>query len=136
MRPRRASVLAGGAIVAAISCRAAQPAAGTASDSAAASTAATVPADSLAASGAGGLEIWFTLARDDQGADGRHCTDRTLEIRRGTSRIAVPLLYTGEAPRIVNDSTLEAVLYRGCRPLARYRVDARTGQPTPVRPAS
>ena len=129
-------VLAGGAIVAAVSCRTGQAAAGTASDSAAASAAATGPADSLAASGSHGLEVWFTLARDDQSADGRHCTDRTLEIRRDTSRIAVPLLYTGEAPRIVNDTTLEAVLYRGCRPLARYRVDTRTGQPTPVRPAS
>jgi hypothetical protein len=94
-----------------------------------------VPADSLAAS-APGLEVWFTMARNDRGADGRLCTDRTLEIRRGPSRIAVPLLYTGEAPRIVNDTTLEAVLYRGCRPLARYRVDTRTGQPTPMRPAS
>jgi hypothetical protein len=128
--------LAGGAIVAAVSCRPAESADRTAADSGATSAAAAGPADSLAASSPNGLEVWFTLARDDQAADGHHCTDRTLEIRRDTSRIAIPLLYTGEAPRIVNDTTLEAVLYRGCRPLARYRVDTRTGQPTPMRPAS
>ena len=127
---------AGGAIVAAVSCRRAPPAAGTASDSLAAPAAAIGSRDSLAASGPNGLEVWFTLSRDDEAADGKHCTARTLEIRRDTSRIAVPLLYTGEAPRIVNDTTLEAVLYRACRPIAGYRVDTRTGQPTPVRPAS
>lgn len=136
MRGRWPVALTGGAIVAAVSCRTVRPSAETASDSAAASAAAGSPADSLAAAGPHDLEVWFTLARDDQAADGHHCTDRTLEIRRGLSRIAVPLLYTGEAPRIVNDTTLEAVLYRGCRPLARYRVDTRTGQPTPMRPAS
>lgn len=136
MRGRWSVAVAGGAIVAAASCRSAMPAAGTASDSAAASVVATGPRDSLAASGPNGLEVWFTLSRDDEATDGQHCTDRTLEIRRDTSRIAVPLLYTGEAPRIVNDTTLEAVLYRACRPIARYRVDTRTGQPTPLRPAS
>lgn len=136
MRGGWPAALAGGAIVAAVSCRTAGPEARTAVDSSVVSTAPAGPVDSLAASGPNGLEVWFTLARDDQGADGHRCTDRTLEIRRGTDRIAVPLLYTGEAPRIVNDTTLEAILYRGCRPLARYRVDTRTGQPTPVRPAS
>jgi hypothetical protein len=134
----RPALWAGGAIVAALSCTSGRPPAAAGSDTAAAATvaAAPVPADSLAASAPGGLEVWFTMARNDRGADGRLCTDRTLEIRRGPGRVAVPLLYTGEAPRIVNDTTLEAVLYRGCRPLARYRVDTRTGQPTPMRPAS
>jgi hypothetical protein len=129
------TLAAGGAIVAAISCRSAGPVARSTGDSRVDSTAA-APADSLVASGSNGLEVWFTLARAGQAADGHSCTDRTLELRRGSSRIAVPLLYTGEAPRIVNDTTLEAVLYRDCRPLSRYRVDTRTGQPTPVRPAS
>jgi hypothetical protein len=136
VRGRWAIPLASGAIVAAVSCRTAPPAARPTSDSAALSAAATGSRDSLAVSGPNGLEVWFTLSRDDEAADGQHCTDRTLEIRRDTSRVAIPLLYTEEAPRIVNDTTLEAVLYRACRPLARYRVDTRTGQPTPVRPAS
>ena len=121
-----------GVIVAAMSCRPARPPAAAAANSAAAS----IPADTLVVAGARGLEVWFTLAREDRAADGRLCTDRTIEIRRDTTRVAVPLLYTEEVPRIVNDTTLEAVLYRGCRPLARYQVDTRTGQPTPVRPAS
>ena len=121
---------AGGAIVAAVSCSSPAP------PVTAGSAAAAEPADSLAAAGPNGLEVWFTMARTDRAADGHQCTDRTIEIRRDSTRIPVPLLYTGEAPHIVNDTTLEAVLYRACRPQARYRVDTRTGQPTPVRPAS
>ena len=125
--------IAGGAIVAAISCTAAGPAGHASRDSVAV---AAVPADSLVALGPRGLEIWYTMARQDHTADGATCTDRTIEIRRDTTRIPVPLLYTEEAPRIVNDPMLDAVLYRGCGALDRYRVDLRTGQPTPVRPAS
>ena len=124
---------AGGAIVAAISCSRDVPAARPARDPA---PVAAAPADSLVATGPRGLQVWYTMARQDHAADGSTCTDRTLEIRRDTTRVPVPLLYTEEAPRIVNDTMLEAVLYRGCRAVARYRVDLRTGQPTPVRPAS
>ena len=90
------------------------------------------PRDSLVLSGHD-LNVWFTLAREDRAADGAHCVDRAIEIRRGRARVIVPLLYTEEAPTVVDDTTLEAVLYRGCRPIDRYRVYTRTGQPTPVR---
>ena len=62
-------------------------------------------------------------------ADGRRCVDRAIEIRRGGTRVPVPLLYTGEAPEIVNDTTLRARLSNGCRPGDAYLVDLRTGRP-------
>jgi hypothetical protein len=101
----------------------------------AADTAAAEPVvrDSLAVAGPGGREVWFTLAREDRAADGTRCIDRAIEIRTGDRRVAVPLLYTEEVPRFVDDSTLEARLYRGCSVIALYRVNTRTGQPTPVR---
>ena len=91
------------------------------------------PADSLVATAPGGAEVWFTLARPDSG-DGRSCVDRTIEIRRGGARVPVPLLYTGEVPQILNDTTLRARLSNGCRPGDAYLVDLRTGRPVRERP--
>ncbi|MGH7497450.1 MAG: hypothetical protein ACREL3_01200 [Gemmatimonadales bacterium] len=93
-------------------------------------TAAVVPIDSLAVSAPGGAEIWFTLARPGRLPDGTECTERGIEVRRGGTRIPVPLLYTREAPRILNDSTARAVLYTGCRAGNAYLVDLRSGRPT------
>ena len=87
------------------------------------------PADSLVATAAGGTEIWFTLARADSGEGGR-CVDRGIEIRRGTTRLAVPLLYTGTTPEVLNDTTMRARLSSHCRPGDAYLVDLRTGRPT------
>jgi hypothetical protein len=95
----------------------------------AAETQAAVPADSLVATAPGGVEIWFTLAREGKGPDGTTCTDRTLEIRRGDGRIPVPLLYTGTAPEIVNDTTMRARLSDQCAPGDAYLVNLRTGRP-------
>jgi hypothetical protein len=91
------------------------------------------PADSLVATAPGGAEVWFTLARLDS-ADGRHCVDRTIEIRRGGTRVPVPLLYTGTSPEILNDTTLRARLSNGCVPGDAYLVDLRTGRPVRERP--
>ena len=88
-----------------------------------------VPADSLAVAGPG-VEIWFTLSRPGLAPDGTPCTDRAIELRHGGSRIPVPLLYTREPPRIVNDSTARAILYTDCRAGDAYLVDLRTGRPT------
>jgi hypothetical protein len=85
--------------------------------------------DSLLLSNRAGTEVWFTLARTGRAADGRTCVERGLEIRRGGARIPVPLLYTGEAPTLVNDTTLRAVLWNHCTPLNPYLVDLRTGHP-------
>jgi hypothetical protein len=87
------------------------------------------PADSLAVSGPG-VEIWFTLARSGVSSDGTPCTDRAIELRRGGARIPVPLLYTQEAPRIVDDTTARAVLYTDCLRGDAYLVDLRSGRPT------
>jgi hypothetical protein len=91
-------------------------------------TAAVRPADSLVATAPGGAEVWLTLARNDSG-NGRHCVDRTIEIRRNGTRLPVPLLYTGTSPELLNDTTLRARLSNGCRPGDAYLVDLRTGRP-------
>jgi hypothetical protein len=88
-----------------------------------------VPADSLVATAPGGVEVWFTLSREGKAADGTTCTDRTMEIRRGGTRVQVPLLYTGTAPELVNDSTIRARLSNRCVPGDAYLVDLRTGHP-------
>ena len=87
------------------------------------------PAESLVATAPGGVEIWFTLAREGKAADGTTCTDRTLEIRREGKRVPVPLLYTGSAPEIVNDTTMRARLSDRCVPGDAYLVNLRTGRP-------
>jgi hypothetical protein len=96
-------------------------------DNAAAEPAA--PAESLVATAPGGVEIWFTLAREGKAVDGSTCTDRTLEIRREGKRIPVPLLYTGTAPEIVNDTTMRARLSKLCVPGDAYLVNLQTGRP-------
>lgn len=90
------------------------------------------PADSLALS-IGGAEVWYTLARPGRSASGEPCVDRALEIRRGESRIPVPLLYTGTPPEPVDDTTFRARLSDRCAPGASYLVSLRTGRPTPER---
>jgi hypothetical protein len=87
------------------------------------------PADSLVLTAPGGVEVWFTLSREAKAADGARCTDRTMEIRRGGTRVQVPLLYTGAAPELVNDSTIRARLSNQCVPGDTYLVDLRSGRP-------
>ena len=91
------------------------------------------PADSLVGRAPGGEEIWFTLGRPDSGESGP-CIDRAIEIRRAGTRIPVPLLYTGTAPEIINDTTFRARLSSHCRPGDAYLVDLRTGRPVRERP--
>ncbi len=88
-----------------------------------------VPADSLVITAPGAVEVWFTLSREGKATDGTRCTDRTLEIRRGGTRVPVPLLYTGTAPEVVNDSTIRARLSNQCVPGDAYLVDLRSGRP-------
>jgi hypothetical protein len=95
----------------------------------AAAAADSAPPDSLIATAPGGVQIWFTLARRATSPGGVPCVDRTIEIRRGNTRVQVPLLYTGTPPELVNDSTLRARLSNQCRPGDAYLVDLRTGRP-------
>jgi hypothetical protein len=85
--------------------------------------------DSLVATSEGGLEIWFTLTRIGQAPDGTSCLERGLEIRRGSTRVQVPLLYTGAAPVLLDESTMRAELWNHCRPVETYLVDLRSGRP-------
>ena len=94
-----------------------------------ASADALAPADSLVLTAPGGVEVWFTLARRATSPNGVPCVDRTIEIRRGDTRVKVPLLYTGSPPELVNDSTLRARLSNQCQPGDAYLVDLRTGRP-------
>jgi hypothetical protein len=87
------------------------------------------PADSLVLTAPGGVEVWYTMARPGKAANGDTCIDRTLEIRRGDTRVPVPLLYTGTPPELVDDSTMRARLSSACRPGDSYLVNLRTGRP-------
>lgn len=90
---------------------------------------AAAPEESLATTTPAGVEIWFTLSRPARSSEGQSCVERGLEIRRDGHRVPVPLLYTGEAPSLLNDSTMRAMLWTHCRPVTPYRVDLRTGRP-------
>ena len=91
------------------------------------------PTDSVVLSSLSGTEVGFSLTRSSRSEDGTPCTERGLVIRREGSRIQVPLLYTGETPTLLNDSTMRAVLWNNCRPATAYLVDLRTGRPVPER---
>ena len=78
------------------------------------------------------ITVWFTSGRRDSSATGTSCFERLLEIRRGSLVIPVPLLYTGESPVRINDSTVQVHIWLGCVPTDPYRVNLRTGQPTRV----
>ena len=86
--------------------------------------------DSLALSVPGGTEVWFSGARVGTDSLGGTCIERGLVIVRGESRILVPLLMTGVAPALVNDSTIRARIWLHCRPGNTYEVNLRTGTPT------
>jgi hypothetical protein len=85
--------------------------------------------DSLVATTKNGSEVWFTLVRVGRAPDGTACVERGLEIRRGDTRIQVPLLYTGAAPVLLDQSTMRAELWNHCRPVGTYLVDLRSGRP-------
>jgi hypothetical protein len=121
----RGRAVVGAAVLGGLACGKPAAAPRAAADAAAPS----VPADSLVATAPNGAEIWFTLSRSDSGESGR-CTARAVEIRKGGTRTPVPLLYTGWAPEIVNDSTFRARLADHCRPGDTYLVNLRTGRPT------
>ena len=92
------------------------------------------PPDSLVLTSGTGSEVWLTLAREAKGADGVACVERGLEVRRGASRVKVPLLYTGNVPVLLNDSTIRAILWTQCTPGDPYLVNLRNGRPVRDRP--
>lgn len=87
------------------------------------------PADSLVLAAPGGVTVWFTVARPATAADGATCEERALEVRTGATRRGVPLLYTREAPTLLGEDAMRAVLYHDCVAAAAYRVDFATVSP-------
>jgi hypothetical protein len=87
------------------------------------------PQDTLVTVVGAGREVWFTLARTGRAPDGTSCVERGLEIRGTDKPVPIPLLYTREAPVLLNDSTIRAVLWTNCRPADAYHVNLRTGRP-------
>lgn len=104
----------------------------------AAATAAQLPRslalpDSMLLRLASGGEVWWTIARESADSAGATCIERGLEVRhRNGSRVAVPLLYSADVPEVVDDTTIQVRLWTSCVPGRMYRVDLRTGQPTPA----
>lgn len=92
-----------------------------------------MPPAELALSAPNGVEIWFTDSRAATDSAGTACVERVMQIRREGKQIAVPLLYTGGTPMLVNDSTIEAAIWLHCRPGNVYRVNLRTGYPERVK---
>jgi hypothetical protein len=97
---------------------------------------ATGQADSLVLTTGAGTEVWFTLVRPAESSDGQQCVERGLEIRAPGKQTKVPLLYTGAAPELINDSTMRATLWKNCTPGEPYLVNLQTGQPVPEGGAS
>ena len=92
------------------------------------------PADSMVLTAPGGVTVWLTEGRPGSDSTGAACYERTLEIRRDTARLKVPLLYTVTVPVLLDDSTMRAELARDCRPTTRYRVSLRDGMPHKITP--
>lgn len=92
------------------------------------------PADSLVLQGPGGVEVWFTHAREATSPEGESCLERALEVRAGSARRGVPLLYTREAPILLDGDAMRAVLYHNCTAGAAYRVDFATASPHRIAP--
>jgi hypothetical protein len=91
------------------------------------------PAPEMVLSAPHGVEVWFTDARAAKDSAGGSCTERVMQVRRDGKEIAVPLLYTGARPTIVNDSTIEAAIWLNCKPGNVYHVNLRTGYPNRVK---
>ena len=90
------------------------------------------PPDSLILTVSGGTTIWFAEGRKSTHSDGSSCYERTIEIRRDTSSIKVPLLYTLAVPALLGDTAMLADLYSNCRAAAKYRVSLKDGRPVRV----
>jgi len=86
-------------------------------------------ADSLVLTAPGGVTVWLTEGRRGNDSTGTSCFERTIEVRRDSVRLKVPLLYTLSAPTLLDDSTIRAELSLDCRPGAGYRVGFRDGMP-------
>jgi len=91
-------------------------------------------ADSLVLTLAGGATVWLAEGRRAADSAGAPCFERSVEIRRDTVRIKVPLLFTASLPTRVDDSTFRAELFRDCRPESAYLINIKDGMPHKITP--
>jgi hypothetical protein len=92
------------------------------------------PADSLVLEAPGGITVWFTQSRGAKDSLGTECSERALEVRQDTTRRGVGLLYTREAPTLLDQDAMRAVLYNNCVAGPAYRVDFATLSPRRIAP--
>ncbi|MBL8980237.1 MAG: hypothetical protein JNM53_17630 [Gemmatimonadetes bacterium] len=130
----RAHLLFTSALLTALACGGSRPDAGAdAAESEDEGMVAARVSDSLILSTPAGYQVWYSGSRPARDDNGQVCVERTMQIRRDSTRVNIPLLYTGAAPFLVNDSTIEAAIWLNCRPGNVYRVNLRTGLPVRVR---
>ena len=91
-------------------------------------------ADSLVLTLAGGATVWLAEGRRAADSAGAACFERSVEIRRDSVRIKVPLLFTASLPTRVDDSTFRAELFRDCRPESAYLINIKDGMPHKITP--
>ena len=91
-------------------------------------------ADTLVLTLPGGATVWLAEARRARDSAGTPCLERSVEIRRDSVKLKVPLLFTGSIPTQLDDSTIRAELYRDCRVSATYKVGVRDGLPHRINP--
>ena len=92
------------------------------------------PSDSLVLEAPGGITVWFTQSRVAKDSTGAECHERALEVRQDTTRRGVGLLYTREAPTVLDKDAMRAVLYNNCVAGPAYRVDFATLSPRRIAP--
>ena len=91
--------------------------------------AASAAPDTLVLTTADGFEVWLTDARAARDSAGQTCQERSVEIRRDTLRLRVPLFYTRTAPTVLDRDHLRGELSRDCRTMAVYRIETATARP-------
>lgn len=92
-------------------------------------------ADTLVLSAPGGTSIWLAEGRPAVSSTGENCIERTIEIRKDSSRLKVPLLYTVTIPELIDDTTIKALLSEHCQATRPYRVNLKTARPSPMESA-
>jgi hypothetical protein len=81
-----------------------------------------------------GATIWLAEGRRAVDSAGALCVERSVEIRRDSIKLKVPLLFTGSIPTRLDDTTIRAELFRDCRVSAVYKVGVRDGLPHRINP--
>jgi hypothetical protein len=90
--------------------------------------------DTLVLAMPGGAGVWLAEGRRARDSAGTPCVERSVEIRRDSVKLKVPLMFTAAIPTRLDDTTIRAELYQDCRPSAAYSVGVRDGLPHRITP--